>query len=61
MDENEPLRTSLAGVDRGLTALWVDGTAKDFATLREFEALTLLQVYRLRAGTSFPAGLACRG
>ena len=47
MDENEPLRTSLAGVDRGLTMLWVDGTAKDFATLREFEALTLLQVYRL--------------
>ncbi len=58
MDENEPLRTSLAGVDRGLTALWVDGTAKDFATLREFEVLTLLQVYRLpRRHVSVLAGL----
>jgi hypothetical protein len=47
MDENEPLRTSLAGVDRGLTNLWVDGTAKDFAALQEFKALTLLRIYRL--------------
>lgn len=45
--EGEPLRTSLAGVDRGLTNLWVDGTAKDFAALREFEALTVLRIYRL--------------
>jgi len=45
--ENEPLRTSLAGLDRGLKSLWVDGTAKDFAALREFEALTQLTLYRL--------------
>ncbi len=47
MDEHEPLRTSLAGVDRGLTTLWVDGTAKDLAALQEFEDLALLRVYRL--------------
>ena len=45
--EDEPLRTSLAEVDRGLATLWVDGTAKDFAALREFEALTNLWIYRL--------------
>ncbi|WP_119303626.1 leucine-rich repeat domain-containing protein [Dongia deserti] len=45
--QNEPLRTSLAGVDRGLKTLWVDGTAKDFAALQEFQALTQLTVYRL--------------
>jgi hypothetical protein len=45
--ENEPLRTSLAGLDRGLTALWVDGTARDFAALQEFHALTRLTLYRL--------------
>ncbi len=43
----EQPRTSLAGVARGLTQLWIDGTAKDFAALREFEALATLQVYRL--------------
>ena len=43
----EQPRTSLRGVDRGLTQLWVDGTAKDLAALREFEALAALQVYRL--------------
>ncbi|HEY3149622.1 MAG TPA: hypothetical protein VGJ75_24875 [Dongiaceae bacterium] len=47
MAEGEPLQTSLAGVDRGLTTLWVDGTAKDFAALREFEALAHLRIYRL--------------
>jgi hypothetical protein len=45
--EDEPLRTSLAGVDRGLANLWVDGTAKDFAALREFNALSQLRIYRL--------------
>ena len=45
--EDEPLLTSLAGVDRGLTTLWVDGTAKDIAALREFEALATLRIYRL--------------
>jgi hypothetical protein len=45
--ENEPLQTSLAGVDRRLTNLWADGTARDFAVLREFEALTSLRIYRL--------------
>ena len=45
--ENEQPLTSLAGVDRGLTTLWVDGTAKDFAALREFEALANLRIYRL--------------
>ena len=43
----EQPRTSLVGVDRGLTQLWIDGTAKDFAALGEFEALNELQVYRL--------------
>ncbi len=43
----EQPRTSLAGVDRGLTQLWIDGTAKDFAALGEFAALKELQVYRL--------------
>lgn len=47
MDENEPLLTSLAGVDRGLTKLWVDGTAKDLAALRAFDALASLRIYRL--------------
>src|SRR5262245_15319464 len=45
--QNEPLRTSLAGVDRGLKTVWVDGTAKDLASLPEFGALTQLTVYRL--------------
>jgi hypothetical protein len=45
--QNEPLRTSLAGVDRGLKTLWVDGTAKDFAALQEFQALAQLTIYRL--------------
>jgi hypothetical protein len=45
--EDEPLRTSLAGLDRRLESLWIDGTAKDFAALREFEALTRLTLYRL--------------
>jgi len=47
IDEGEPLHTSLAGVDRGAASLWVDGTAKDFAALREFAALETLRVYRL--------------
>lgn len=46
---DEPLHTSLAGLDRGLTRLWVDGTAKDFAALREFAALEELAIYRLPA------------
>src|SRR5262249_49134269 len=45
--ESEPLHASLAGVERGATALWVDGTAKDLATLREFTALQSLRIYRL--------------
>lgn len=45
--ENEPLHTSLAGVERGATALWVDGTAKDFGALREFVALRELRIYKL--------------
>lgn len=45
--QDEPLRTSLAEVDRGLTQLWLDGTAKDFAGLREFGELERLQLYRL--------------
>jgi hypothetical protein len=45
--EHEPLLTSLAGVDRGLTTLWIDGTAKDFAALREFASLASLRIYRL--------------
>jgi hypothetical protein len=57
--ENEPLRMSLAGVDRGLTDLWVDGTARDFATLREFEALTSLRIYRLPR-RHVPVLAACR-
>ena len=47
MIENEQPLTSLAGVDRGLAKLWVDGTAKDLAALGEFEALADLRVYRL--------------
>jgi hypothetical protein len=47
IDEHEPLLTSLAGVDRGSTKLWVDGTAKDLAMLSEFEALATLRIYRL--------------
>ena len=35
------------GLDRGLTQLWIDGTAKDFAALREFQRCNGLQVYRL--------------
>ena len=31
--EDEQPHTSLAGVARGATALWVDGTAKDFAAV----------------------------
>jgi hypothetical protein len=46
---NEPLHTALARLDRGLTRLWVDGTAKDFAALSEFSALELLGIYRLPA------------
>ena len=42
----QPL-TSLAGVERGATALWVDGTAKDLAALRDFAALETLRIYRL--------------
>src|SRR5690349_6895080 len=45
--ESEPLHTSLAGVARGATALWVDGTAKDLAALREFTALEALRIYKL--------------
>ncbi len=45
--EGEPLHTSLAGVDRRSTTLWVDGPAKDFAALQEFEALANLRIYRL--------------
>ncbi len=45
--ENEQPLTSLAGVDRGLAKLWVDGTAKDLAALREFAALADLRIYRL--------------
>src|SRR5262249_13031006 len=47
MAEGEPLHTSLAGVERGATALWIDGTAKDFSALREFVALKALRIYRL--------------
>ena len=42
----QPL-TSLAGVARGATELWVDGTAKDLAALRDFTALESLRIYRL--------------
>lgn len=45
--EDEQPRTSLAGVERGATALWVDGTAKDFAALRDFAALEALSIYKL--------------
>src|SRR5262249_37360103 len=45
--EGEPLHTSLAGIERGATALWIDGTAKDFSALREFVALKALRIYRL--------------
>ncbi|HKP22407.1 MAG TPA: hypothetical protein VJV39_00970 [Dongiaceae bacterium] len=45
-EDEQPL-TSLAGVDRGLAALWVDGTAKDLAALQEFDALADLRIYRL--------------
>jgi hypothetical protein len=44
---DEPLHTSLAGLERGATELWVDGTAKDFSALREFVALKGLRIYRL--------------
>jgi hypothetical protein len=47
MAEGVPLHTSLAGVERGATMLWVDGTAKDFAALREFAALEALRIYKL--------------
>jgi len=47
MAEGEPLHTSLAGVERGATTLWVDGTAKDLGALREFTALEKLRLYRL--------------
>ena len=57
--EDEPLQTSLAEVDRGLATLWVDGTAKDFAALREFEALTNLRIYRLPR-RHVPALAGCR-
>src|SRR5262249_58725342 len=45
--ESEPLQTSLAGVERGARSLWIDGTAKDLAALREFTALESLRIYRL--------------
>ena len=45
--EDKQPQTSLAGVDRGITSLWVDGHARDFAALREFEALETLSIYRL--------------
>jgi hypothetical protein len=47
MADNEQPLTSLAGVDRGVTNMWVDGTAKDLAALSEFKALDHLRVYRL--------------
>lgn len=47
MAADEPLRTTLAGVGRDATALWVDGTAKDFAALAEFGALRTLRIHRL--------------
>ena len=47
MPQDEPLRASLGGVDRGLARLWLDGTAKDFAALQEFGGLEWLQLYRL--------------
>lgn len=47
MAADEPLRTALAGVGRDATALWVDGTAKDFAALSEFAALASLRIHRL--------------
>ena len=47
MAADEPLRTALAGVGRDATALWVDGTAKDFAALAEFAALSTLRIHRL--------------
>ena len=47
MAEGVPLHTSLAGVERDATMLWVDGTAKDFAALREFAALEALRIYKL--------------
>lgn len=47
MPETEQPLTSLAGVERGATKLWVDGTAKDLAALREFTALESLRIYRL--------------
>jgi len=47
MPETEQPLASLAGVGRGATALWVDGTAKDLAALREFTALGSLRIYRL--------------
>jgi hypothetical protein len=45
--EGEPLRTSLADVERRAAALWVDGTAKDLASLKEFVTLKELRIYRL--------------
>jgi hypothetical protein len=44
---DEPLHTSLAGLERSARALWVDGTAKDFSALREFVALKELRIYRV--------------
>ena len=46
VEDEQPL-TSLAGIDRGVKTLWVDGTAKDLAALREFGALADLKIYRL--------------
>jgi len=45
--KNEQPLTSLAGMNRAETDLWVDGTAKDLAALSEFAALTTLRIYRL--------------
>jgi hypothetical protein len=44
---DEPLHTSLTGLERSAKALWIDGTAKDFSALREFVALKALRIYRL--------------
>ena len=60
--DEQPLRTALAGVGRDATALWVDGTAKDFAALSEFAALGSCASTGCRAATCRCwRAAACRG
>ena len=45
-DDEQPV-SSFGGVDRSVTSLWIDGQARDFADLWEFESLETLSIYRL--------------